>query len=404
MNSRSVVLAGAILVSVSLAAPAQAAKCELEAEAARDKFLALREAKNRANDAARASAVAIQQFGPEFKKAVEEYNASNLALKEHAGKKPAADISVPILPDRRTLENQGQVNDWEGDGNRLEAARERKMAALNAAFARLGNWHNWFTAGSGVIQMERTARDVAEVLAALEGEGNAAAQEYARLITTIVKPPAGTSDYAWSHYKSVPSNSGLMEAADTTTQAAKKARKAEVDFSNLCPYGVVVADDGATSGREEDGAEVDRNRNRNNNGNTNVNRRANGNNANNANSSEEYDDFGNLIEERNTNNPNANNANNANRANANNANNANVAANANNANNSNAPSIYTVKAGQNLTVIARELAPGLGNPPIRELVDVLYANMTTKSRNNTNLIFPLDTINLAGVKKDLARG
>lgn len=401
MTKRILVLAGAFLVSVSLAAPARAAKCELLPEQARDQYLKLREAMNKANEAASGSAIAIKQYGPTFKKAVEEYHAANKAIHDHAAKKPGKDIEVNWGRDQRSLENQAQVKEWEAAELRLRSTREQKMATLNQAFATLGNWRYW-TSHLGKQQMEDTENDIAECLSVLEADGNAAAAEYKRLISSV-RNPNGADDYALTNYKNVPTDTGMLEAADGTNEAAKKARKEVVSFSNKCPYGVVLADDGATTGREVDGNNVDQNR-RNNPASTTT---ANGNNANsssNANTSEQYDDFGNLIEERNTNNPNSNAASNANVATASNANasNANAAGNSN-AGNANAPAtVYTVKAGDNLTAIARSLAPTLGNPPISELVSVLYANMTTKSKTNPNLIFPGDTINLANVKKDLA--
>lgn len=413
--NRTLVTALLVLV-LAAGGTAWAAKCDMLSDEAVTKLKQLRAEMQTADEKNQKDAQAIADYLPTFKAAVEGVEAAAKAIEDHEKTKPKKDEkktvfginpNTPIVggaadalaPDGRSLENQAQVKEWEAAKLRLEATLESKLKALQTAINALGNWRGGvrqFFLGAADFWDQRG--DVREALRELGEKGDAPTKEYDAVFHRLGDDKLFVVARMKEKIKPAGSDSGLINTAEESRKAKKEKRKAVIDFENKCPAAAARLEVQATQGREDDArTQASGGGNGNANGGTSA---GNTNGTRNDNSVETdlsaITGNGNEAVTRNSNGGGPATATNTNTASTANAN---APANANGAS---APQPYTVKSGDNLSRIARELAPSLGNPPIDKLVSILYQNMRTTSKDNPNLIFPGDTIDLEAVRKDLA--
>lgn len=370
------------LASLALAQAGWALRCDqspLESLAA---YTALHAKTDAAAAKLKTAAESIKAYFPELKAACEAYNAANQASMDHRTQEPGADVSHALWWNTRSPQNTLAYKQWDTDQYAKELDRKTKFDALQATFTKLGNMYCCFQVPS------ETLRDAVEVLTSLQEPNNATAVEFERVVNSVINPPSGVDDFAKNHLKSAGGNTGLLANCLLASKDAKNAKYAEYDYSDKCPVGAAIYTANILNGRNGDGTAIVNNRNNPTQaGTTNVTRTGGRNGV------------GALTgESRNVTTARGNGATGNATPTTNVTNSAGTTGNTTRS----AAQVYTVKANDNLTKIARELAPSLGNPSIADLVRALYANMTTRSRNNPSLIFAGDTINLANVKKDLA--
>jgi hypothetical protein len=393
-----------LAIGLVVAGPAMAAKCDMLSEEAVERLKKLRTAMEQADEKNQADAKAIADFLPTFKRNVEDVEAGFRAIEAHEKKKPEKDIKKTFLgadflaADERSKTNQADVKRWEADKLDLEAALDTKLGSLQSAINALGNWRGGVREFfSPTEDFGRARDDVREALRELGDKGQAPTREYDALFHKLLDGKVFIHSRFERKIKPAGANTGMLDAAEETRKKKKEARKQVIEFENKCPAAVARLEVDATRGREDDANDTDRRSQTGGNGNTNSPAVANGNTNN---SGGEDTDLTAITEEgpsgngtstvaRNTNTPAA-------------PANTNTASTNTGGGGGGGDASYTVTSGDNLTKIARKLAAQLGNPDIQQLVSVLYQNMKTTSKDNPNLIFPGDTIDLEAVRKQLA--
>lgn len=408
MNSRITVTA--LLALVLAAGTAWAAKCDMLSEEAVGKLKQLRADMEKADEKNQKDAQAIADFLPTFKAAVEGVEAAYKALQDHEKSKPKKDEkktvfginpNTPIVggaadalaPDGRSLENQAQVKEWEAQKLRLQATMEGKVKELQGAIDRLGNWRGnvrQFFLGEQNAWDQRD--DVREALRELGEKGDGPKAQYDALFYKLGEEKPFVVERMEKRLKPAGANSGLIDVAEESRKAKREKRKAVIDFENKCPAAAARLEIDATRGREADaraqaagGAGGGDNS-------------GNGGGATATRPDDATEDDLSAV----TGSGNGGDEGDTRPAGGGTTATAATGGTTTGGGSSGGATTYTVNPGDNLSKIARELAPSLGNPSVDKLVSVLYQNMKTSSKDNPNLIFPGDTIDLEAVRKQLA--
>lgn len=323
---------------------------------------------------------AIADLLPAFKTAREEYTKADEALQQHLKKQHFE----PSLFNGGTEPQKQEYHTWAAEESRLKTERDAKMPALQAALNRLGDpWGGAF-GDWGYVGWKRlqNVRDVlGEVFFQLD-DADTPRNNWTSQINTILFPPEGQSDYARMKIE-LPLDTGLMETWDNDREKQHDHHEGIIEYERRCPNAPLAYRMHAEASRTADAATITNDQNRGSVASTGATTATTG----------ITGDLASLIgESPTTSTTGAASSGTTTAAAASTSGGTSVKGN---------DQKVTVVAGDNLWSIAKGLASKFKGIPTEDLVRALYANLQSKSRNNPNMIFPGDTIDLKAVAKDL---
>lgn len=366
MNIKKMIVVSAILVTMT---PADVqAVCDVGNVEAHRNYSAISARLDAATARFQQTVTALQGHIAPLKTASDAYVAAAQALAAKNAQEP-----------QPARESNSEWLRWKADAQDLTAARERALDAFKQTFGNLGMaWSgqgHFVNVRTKAIEYLRTLPDLT------------AAAQFETVVNAVGDPPQGFDRYAVGRIWITGSAPlGLLGNCRTADDEVKRIKREQDEYGQRCPVGAAMYEVNVLQGRNGDGTAIVDNRDNPQAGTTGNTTQTNGRNG-----------VGSLTgESRNTTSTNNVTTTSGNVTGTT----ANVTGTTGNTTRTSTDT-YTVRPGDNLTRIARELAPQLGNPPISELVRRLYANMTTRSRSNPNLIFAGDTINVAAVRAEL---